>query len=660
MKIPQRIICLIVLSFALIVIVQTGHAQGTAFTYQGRLNNGASAANGSFDLTFSLFSVSSGAGQVGSTITNTAITVSNGLFTVALDFGANFPGAGRWLEIGVRTNGNGAFTTLAPRQKITPTPYAITAVNLAGVVGNNTLGAANSFSTVAGGYGNVSTGNYSTVGGGLQNTAIGQFATIAGGIYNSNLANYTAIGGGFQNSASAVFATVGGGNINASSGIYATIGGGEQNISSSDYTVVGGGYNNTSSGQYSVAAGGLQNTSSGLVSTLGGGELNVSSGDHSTLGGGENNQCSGDDAMIGGGRDNICSNVYATVTGGYANISGGHASAVAGGENNKSTGDFSTIPGGINNSASGVGSFAAGNQAKANHPGTFVWGDWTFADFASSAANQFLIRAGGGVGIGVTAPQQQLSVAAGMNIDQNNANNGTIANSLIFGSFSGEAIASKRTAGGNQYGLDFYANNVNRMSIANNGNVGIGTNAPSEKLHVVGNFIRVDGGANEKVYMGGDGLGSDAQFGSLNSTITDAIMYNPTRGECMNLLAKTFTVCSDRNIKDIAGDVRAEEVLNKVIALPVQRWNYKGENDIQHIGPMAQDFYAAFSLGKDDKHIATVDADGVALAAIQGLNQKLTEELKRRDAENAELKHRLEKLERLIASKGDSNFAKNP
>jgi hypothetical protein len=65
---------------------------------------------------------------------------------------------------------------------------------------------------------------------------------------------------------------------------------------------------------------------------------------------------------------------------------------------------------------------------------------------------------------------------------------------------------------------------------------------------------------------------------------------------------------------------------------------------------MAQDFHAAFNLGADDKHIATVDADGVALAAIQGLNQRLTEELKRRDAELAELKARLNRLEKLLTS----------
>ena len=68
---------------------------------------------------------------------------------------------------------------------------------------------------------------------------------------------------------------------------------------------------------------------------------------------------------------------------------------------------------------------------------------------------------------------------------------------------------------------------------------------------------------------------------------------------------------------------------------------------------MAQDFYAAFAVGPDDKHIATVDADGVALAAIQGLNQKLTEKLNRRDAENAVLKQELGEWKKLVGSLAD-------
>src|SRR5215471_12278093 len=106
-------------------------AQGTAFTYQGRLTDNGAPANGSYDLTFALFTTNVGPVQIGPTITNAAVALSEGLFTVALDFGAgSFPGAERWLEIGVRTNGMGGFITLVPRQKLTPSPYAITAGTL--------------------------------------------------------------------------------------------------------------------------------------------------------------------------------------------------------------------------------------------------------------------------------------------------------------------------------------------------------------------------------------------------------------------------------------------------------------------------------------------------------------------------------------------------
>jgi hypothetical protein len=107
------------------------YAQGTAFTYQGRLGDSGSPANGLYDLQFSAFNVGSGGSAVAGPITNTSVTVSNGLFTVMLDFGGNvFTGAVQWLQIAVRTNSAAAYTPLSPRQQLTPTPYAITAENL--------------------------------------------------------------------------------------------------------------------------------------------------------------------------------------------------------------------------------------------------------------------------------------------------------------------------------------------------------------------------------------------------------------------------------------------------------------------------------------------------------------------------------------------------
>jgi trimeric autotransporter adhesin len=91
-------------------------------------------------------------------------------------------------------------------------------------------------------------------------------------------------------------------------------------------------------------------------------------------------------------------------------------------------------------------------------------------------------------------------------------------------------------------------------------------------------------------------------------------------------------------------------ILNRVVALPIAKWAYKDDAaHIQHIGPMAQDFYAAFDVGADDKHINPVDSDGVALAAIQGLYQVVQDketQIAALQQQNADLSARVSKLER--------------
>jgi hypothetical protein len=106
---------------------QSVFAQTTAFTYQGKLNNGGVPANGNYDMQFKLFDALAGGAQVGDTVTDSSVAVVNGVFTTTLDFGAEvFDGADRWLGIGIRPAGNtGAYTNLAPRQKLTSTPYSI-------------------------------------------------------------------------------------------------------------------------------------------------------------------------------------------------------------------------------------------------------------------------------------------------------------------------------------------------------------------------------------------------------------------------------------------------------------------------------------------------------------------------------------------------------
>jgi hypothetical protein len=99
---------------------------GTAFTYQGRFTSGGSPANGSFDFQFSLFDAATAGTQVGSTITKTSVSVADGYFTTALDFGSGaFTGNARWLQIAVRPAGQGSYTILTPRHELTPTPYSL-------------------------------------------------------------------------------------------------------------------------------------------------------------------------------------------------------------------------------------------------------------------------------------------------------------------------------------------------------------------------------------------------------------------------------------------------------------------------------------------------------------------------------------------------------
>jgi len=162
------------------------------------------------------------------------------------------------------------------------------------------------------------------------------------------------------------------------------------------------------------------------------------------------------------------------------------------------------------------------------------------------------------------------------------------------------------------------------------------------------NYLTMRGGGDEQPYIGGDGAGGDIEIGSRNAAILTVGFWNTGAGTHMNVVAKTFNPTSDRNAKQDFVPVDTAAILEKVLALPMSEWAFKSETQTRHIGPMAQDFHAAFGVGPDDKHIATVDADGVALAAIQGLNRKLEDELKRRDAENAELRKELSAIKALL------------
>jgi hypothetical protein len=119
-----------------------------------------------------------------------------------------------------------------------------------------------------------------------------------------------------------------------------------------------------------------------------------------------------------------------------------------------------------------------------------------------------------------------------------------------------------------------------------------------------------------------------------------------------------WTNASSRTFKEGFAAIDPADVLERVLALGISRWSYIGSGEGEHVGPMAEDFHAAFGLGHSDRQIATVDADGVALAAIQGLNAKLESEnaALREDnqairADNAAIRSELAALRALVESR---------
>jgi len=133
------------LKFEILLLATLGaavslHAQGTAFTYQGRLNQNGSPATGIYDFRFTIYDTSGGANVVAGPLPQNGVVVTNGLFTTTLDFGAGiFTGPGRWLEIAVRTNGGPVFTNLAPRQPLLPAPYALHAGSASNVANGSVV-----------------------------------------------------------------------------------------------------------------------------------------------------------------------------------------------------------------------------------------------------------------------------------------------------------------------------------------------------------------------------------------------------------------------------------------------------------------------------------------------------------------------------------------
>ena len=767
LALPATLLALCTLNSAL----STAEAQGTAFTYQGQLSSNGVPVNGSFDFEFSLYPNAAGTGSpLGTgTATQTAIGVTNGLFTTTLNFGAVFTGNAIWLAINVRSNGSGAnFTALSPLQELRPAPYAIyspnagyaatatTADNLSsGIAITNAVITNSVFEGNGGGLTNViaeslaattnflvgtlvyaSNGVYNVVvpplvtnmvvklwgaggsvdvsgdkGGGGAYAGVslgvtpGQTYTVvvgqAGALYNGGggAGSGDAPGGsdphgtGQGGQASSLFlftgskyimdAVAGGGG--GASDMFLIGGGAGGNPGQDPDNAGGGGYNGIGGGNgsnYSTSALTVGETNLNLMGGAGG---NASGQGYGAGGGGFGGGSGGDGTQgpSGGG------SYGALIIGGSNNVPGNTSdpSYVSpqgySGDDGLVVVQFymsgATLPALVQAIFSGSSAYLTGLNASLLNSGTIPLAVENPAvvtnnETSVTLSGTFTGNGGGLTGLNATNLSGTIPLAAmPTNAVTNNASGVTLS-----GTFSGNGGGLTNLNATNLSGRIPLAAMPTNAVTNNESGVELGkfvvqaddagANPDAQQFVIKGQSnsnMQLEIGyktpatyatnyASIQAYLQLSGsrplvlqpAGGNVGIGATNPANLLVVGTSASPAYCNGT---TWVNGSDRNIKEHFSAINPAAVLEKVSALPITEWKYKVEADgTRHLGPVAQDFHAAFGLnGGDDTHIATVDEGGVALAAIQGLNQKLEAETKEKDAEIEKLKAKADKVDAL-------------
>jgi hypothetical protein len=362
-------------------------------SYQGRVTDseGQPLADGMYDFTFAMYDQKSG-GEMKWSETQTGVTVADGLFAVLLGSvtpiaDSVFDGANRFLE--VRVEGE----AISPRTQIVSTAYAQRVGSVDGALGGEIAAPVYVLPLEF-----LDSLARSSAASPLTVTSSPRISFGFSGDGDPEISLYEPIDSRTNPLTGAVETKK---KIQLSQDGIFIFGNTELDtnlVVAPNGDIVGVGQitmgQNSSPGLQTTVLG-FENTGNGDSSTIGGGSANVTNGTISTIGGGYANLTDGEGATIGGGALNDAAGWYATIAGGYAN---------------SAAGDYASIPGGQENTADGLHSYAAGHRAKALHNGTFVWADQTEEDFTSTGEDQFLIRAGGGVGIGTDSPVGLLDV----------------------------------------------------------------------------------------------------------------------------------------------------------------------------------------------------------------------------------------------------------
>lgn len=595
-------------------------------TFQGMISDGNGPANGPFDLQFQLYDAPNGGSPLTGPLQR-GVQVSNGLFNALLDFGAlQFNGDPRWVDIRLRSGANSStdFIPLGPRQALTPAPSALFAYSAGTVQSVSPAQAVTSLNSLRGAVVLAAGSNVALNTNG--NTLLLSASGAAGpqgppgpsgpqgspgpvgppgpagppgpqgppGPLNTNAWALT----GNRNTTPAVHflgtlddqpLELRANNsrilrVESASRRSATRGTNSPNI------IAGLSVNSVAAGTIgaTIAGGGRTAFNSGVFVDA----PNQVNADFGTISGGALNGIAAAYSSIGGGEGNSISTSDSAIGGGKSNtmfnaqlLGNDTGDTIGGGEANTIRGgNWNVIGGGLRNLAGPL------------NPGDF-------GDYAA---------VGGGLENNAQGPYS------------------TVPGGYRNWAPAGYSFAAGRQAKAVHEGSALFAlgNTADFTSFANH----------RFQIYGAGGFSvdyggqRPDGGGNRWVYLG------DAIGGQTIATWTGGFLSD----------GGTWVNSSDRARKTNFADIEPRDVLSRVTQLSIQTWNYTNESaDVRHLGPMAQQFRELFQLGSDDKHISTIDESGVALSAIQGLNQvvnNLQQQLERRNDRIAALEHEVRVL----------------
>jgi hypothetical protein len=641
--------------------------------YQGYLANAAGVpvdapAATPLTMVFRLYPYPVGGGAVHEETQQ--VTVKEGVFNVHLGDAAALTApfdTTYWLGVTV-----GMDSEMTPRQPLAASPYALRAASLESsatiaasqITGTITLvsatGSAAQFGTSDGQPADVIVNSQRVMryafdpspSGSSSPNILGGYTgnSVAAGVHGATLA-----GGGsyaYENAVQGHYGTVSGGQKNRAVGEGSVVSGGRNNLSGSiyvegvspgaDHTTVAGGFDNQATGPASTVGGGFQNIASGYIAVIAGGDLNDATGQNATIGGGYDNTASGANATVAGGVFNEASGFGSFVAGHSNRAAGEHAVAL--GFLNEATGIRSTISGGMNNKATAQGATVGGggmnpaNQALGNEANA---GASTISGGYGNVIDSFGFY-------GTIAGGQQNRILA----PANNVGHATIGGGL----FNTVSLGGGTIGGGNSNTAGGFDSTVGGG--INNTASGGGATVPGGSANTAAGAYSFAAGYRAKALNNGCFAWADNTDADFSCTTNNAFIARASGGVHFYTNAALTTGCSigggggswsctsSRDEKTDFAPVDPLAVLARVAALPVSEWRYRDERSrARHVGPMAQDFHAAFGLGDDDRSIGLVDVGGVALAAIQGL-ERLVRDKDRRIADLEARASRMERLER--------------